>query len=200
MQAGKEPEVPLHSCCTPPGYQGQHTRRYWRCWCGPSTTWLQECFPKWGPGDTPCKHKLAGRPRGNLAALAEFNGDWKMMSEVVGLPAWNSKVGMCWRCNITLDHVAMVGEDAPCRLLSLQRKGSLSKVFDMPGFDNKLFKVDWLHDCQDGGCHSASQHHLVHVWAEPAGQAGHCVEANPGMVCFCWCDAWPVEAIAIQSF
>ena len=73
-------------------------------------------FPKVGPGDTPYKHKLAGRPLGYLAALAEFKGDWKMMSEVVGLPAWNSKVGICWRCNITLDNVAMVGEDAPWRL------------------------------------------------------------------------------------
>ena len=78
------------------------------------------------------------------------------MSELVGLPAWNHKQGICWRCNITLDELTEVDEGAAWRqpqsrlshgdlLKLLSRHGRLCRLFDFPGFTSKLFRVDWLH-------------------------------------------------------
>eukprot|EP00971_Amphidinium_carterae_P014011 275976-Amphidinium_carterae.1 len=40
---------------------------------------------------------------GFRAAIVEWQGYWKMMAEVVGLPSWAHKDGICWRCNVTND-------------------------------------------------------------------------------------------------
>ena len=113
------------------------------------------------------------KPLGFIAALAELKGDWKMMSEVVGLPAWNCKAGMCWRCNIINDDSDQVDEHAPWRrpenrlshgdlLLQLQAKGPLCKVFDIPGFHSKLFRIDWLH-CADLGITANMWGAILHI-------------------------------------
>jgi hypothetical protein len=54
-----------------------------------------------------CKRaKRAGQPLGLRAALAEVRGDWKMFGEVFGFPKWNTKAGVCWRCNCRPDQVS----------------------------------------------------------------------------------------------
>ena len=50
--------------------------------------------------------KRAGQPLGLRAALAEVRGDWKMFGEVFGFPKWNTKAGVCWRCNCRPDQVS----------------------------------------------------------------------------------------------
>jgi hypothetical protein len=50
--------------------------------------------------------KQAGQPLGVRAALAEVRGDWKMFGEVFGFPKWNTKAGVCWRCNCRPDQVS----------------------------------------------------------------------------------------------
>ena len=116
---------------------------------------LGQC-PSEGPGGLPYKHALSGKSLGYTAAICEFKGDWKVMNELIGLPSWKEKQGICWRCNCTLEQVADVNDDAMWRqpanrishgdlLLKLQRKGRLCKIFDMPAFDSSLFRVDWLH-------------------------------------------------------
>ena len=96
-----------------------------------------------------------------------------MMAEVIGLPAWNHNAGICWRCRITLDEIHQVGEDSPWRLpenrLShgdllrlLQARGPLCKIFDFPGFNSKLFRIDWLH-CADLGISAKMFGAILHL-------------------------------------
>ena len=142
--------IPHHMCC-----KATH-QRVWEilAW---SFTYMSvgQCPPD-GPCGQDYKHHLAGQPLGFHAAICEFKGDWKMMSEIVGLPTWNNKQGICWRCSMTLDKLHEVGEEATWRqpqsrlshgdlLLQLQRKGPVCGIFSFPGFTSKLFRMDWLH-------------------------------------------------------
>ena len=38
---------------------------------------------------------------GVRGTLVEVRGDWKMYKEIFKFPAWNQKVGCCWRCKAT---------------------------------------------------------------------------------------------------
>jgi hypothetical protein len=40
---------------------------------------------------------------GIRGTLVEVRGDWKMYQEIFKFPAWNMKVGCCWRCKATPD-------------------------------------------------------------------------------------------------
>ena len=48
------------------------------------------------------RRSMSGRDLGFRAALIQFKGDWKYFNEVVGLPRWKSKSGVCWRCKVSL--------------------------------------------------------------------------------------------------
>ena len=47
------------------------------------------------------RKKLAGKPVGVCAALAEMRGDWSMYKEVLDFPSWSAKGHICWLCNAT---------------------------------------------------------------------------------------------------
>ena len=109
-------------------------------------------WPTQGPGGSMYRHSRSSQPLGYVAALAEFKGDWKMMAEVVGLPSWQTKAGVCWRCNTTKEQANEVGLASAWRLpqnrishgdlmLMLQRKGPLCRMFNFPGFHSKLFRT-----------------------------------------------------------
>eukprot|EP00971_Amphidinium_carterae_P282577 5609913-Amphidinium_carterae.1 len=102
-------------------------------------------WPAEGPSGQ--RYAAAGRHQecGFKAAVVEWRGDWKMMAEIVGLPTWNTKAGMCWRCTCTPAQLTQVGLDACWRrpearlshsqlVQSLEAKGRLSAIFSLPGF------------------------------------------------------------------
>ena len=62
------------------------------------------------------RHSRSSQSLGYVAALAEFKGDWKMMAEVVGLPSWQAKAGVCWRCDTTKEQANEVGLASARRL------------------------------------------------------------------------------------
>ena len=44
--------------------------------------------------------------------VVAFRGDFKVMSEMLGLPEWKSGDGICWKCLVILDGLRAVDHDA----------------------------------------------------------------------------------------
>ena len=119
------------------------------------TSLAEGIWPTQGPEGGAWKSPLDG-PLGLVGACVEWKGDWKMMSSLIGLPMWNNKDGVCWRCQILLEDVRHVGSDAAWRqpqhrtthgqlLANLQAKGRMTPIWDFPGFEASCLRIDWLH-------------------------------------------------------
>ena len=52
-------------------------------------------------------YEKTGYELGIRGTLVEVRGDWKMYQEIFKFPAWNMKVGCCWRCKATPDEAMM---------------------------------------------------------------------------------------------
>jgi hypothetical protein len=110
----------------------------------------------WLPSDN--QRKAAASRQLPLAVLAEFRGDWKMLAEVLKLPSWQHKAGMCFKCKCTLDTLRQVGSDAPWRHERInhwqlmerlrQQMKTLSAIWKCPFFTSAQVLIDWLH-CAD---------------------------------------------------
>jgi hypothetical protein len=99
--------------------------------------------------------RRAGAELGLSGVLCEVRGDWKMMSDVFGLPSWSERGGICWYCKCTKAELRDVGEGAAWRtnplshyelLQRIREKGrTLSPLFAAPLVRASIFRVDWLH-------------------------------------------------------
>ena len=102
---------------------------------------------------------------GYKACLCEVRGDWAFMKEVFGLPAWNERAGICWRCTCTPAEVRDCGPTAAWRTnrlshydLLVRMKANnvpLSPLFRAPWLVADCFRIDWLH-CADLGADALS--------------------------------------------
>ncbi len=105
--------------------------------------------------------RLAGKPLGAQAFLAEVRGDWAFMKGTFGLASWNEVRGNCWLCSVTPATMRETGLEAAWRqnrlshqacLQRIRDKGeTVSPLFSCPGLRTTHFKADWLHTA-DIGC------------------------------------------------
>jgi hypothetical protein len=106
--------------------------------------------------------KLANQQLSMKGFLCELRGDWKMLSEVLKIPYWNNKEGICFKCNATLTTLRNFSSEADWRdpanrrshwdfCRHLASKGlKLSNIFKAPGFSTSCICFDWLR-CMDLG-------------------------------------------------
>ena len=104
----------------------------------------------------------ANKAIGISGFLCELRGDWKMLSEIIKVPAWNLKSGCCFKCSITLATIRDFDSSAAWRqpanrinnwqfLLRLHSQGlANSNIFKCPGFTTYCIALDWLHCCDLG--------------------------------------------------
>ena len=95
------------------------------------------------------------KPLGFHAALCQITGDWKAYKEQFRLPQHNENSGCCWSCAVTPAGIRDASSSAPWRTQRLNHwdvinrmlaEGlTLSTLFNVPCFDTKLFRYDWLH-------------------------------------------------------
>ena len=62
-----------------------------------------------------CRQRMAGQPLGCKAILVEIKGDWELYADVLHLPRWNNKEGICFLCKATKEHLPFSGLNAEWR-------------------------------------------------------------------------------------
>lgn len=124
--------------------------------CGmfPNTNHLGEPF------QDQYRKKRGNQSMGYKAFLCEVKADWALLTEVFRFPAWNLKVGCCWKCDVTPETMRNFGSDASWRssqlthwdlMTSIRSRGhEISPLFSAPGVMSHIFVIDWLH-CADLG-------------------------------------------------
>ena len=115
----------------------------------------------------PCSiHAHAMRPRqlqageslGGQFLLMEIRADWPALSSTVGIPAYNSREGLCFRCSATLDTFRDLSPDAPWRnvrythgdFLRHVPKAARAPLWSIPGLQVTAIRHDWLHVMDEG--------------------------------------------------
>ena len=85
-----------------------------------------------------------------------------MFSEIIKVPAWNTKAGCCFKCNVKLEDIRDFRSDAAWRLPAnrldhwgfvdrlLRESLNICALFRCPGFRTECIVVDWLHCCDLG--------------------------------------------------
>ena len=53
----------------------------------------------------PCRVKLSGKSLGFRALLVDLKGDWEFFGNVLQLPRWDNKAGICFLCKATKEHL-----------------------------------------------------------------------------------------------
>ena len=112
--------------------------------------------------EEPGRAKLAGKPLGLRAAVAEIRGDWQYYKEAFCFAGWSELAGCCYRCAAGPQDIRDCGLEASWRrpenrlthwelLRRIRANGlTISPLFACPWVDVKLCKIDWLH-CMDQG-------------------------------------------------
>ena len=103
--------------------------------------------------------KMAGKPLGLRGLLVEVRCDWAALKEVWDFPSWRSR-HFCWQCKATRDNYKVTHLGATWRtelldhwdfLRLLQRNGGvLNPLLGCPMVSASIFKLDWLHVCDQG--------------------------------------------------
>ena len=138
-----------------------------------------EQLPDGEPFQEPMRKKMAAQPLGFQAGVVQFKGDWEFFGNVLHLPRWDNKAGVCWLCQAHKDDIQHSGLDAkwrdsskripPDQLLQFMvaQKRPISPVWGWPGMDGSCFRIDWLHVADQGVTANFFGSLLVLVVAEP---------------------------------
>lgn len=94
------------------------------------------------------------------AMLLEFRGDWSYLREAIGVPAWNTKAGICWACSANPESYRDTTEFAEWRLQRTdhfaflkrmrEQKKMISAIWETPSFRTSNLRLDWLHTVDQG--------------------------------------------------
>lgn len=109
------------------------------------------------------RKNMAGKGIGARGCLAEVRADWQLLQHTFRFPAWNQKLGCCWKCAVTPASLRDFSLGAAWRTQRLSHMDLLdrwhlqgktvSPVFSIPYLSSDCFAIDWLHAVDLGvGC------------------------------------------------
>ena len=129
------------------------------------------------------RQRMAGQPLERKAILVEIKGDWELYADVLHLPRWNDKEGICFLCKATKEHLPFSGLNAEWRQSDMRlnhtelvqrlmaTKESLSPMWQWPLFNQACIKIDWLH-AADQGVAAALAGSILCLFVDPPGVTG----------------------------
>ena len=141
-------------------------------------------FPSAGPDgnafEEAYRKQLAGKPMAYKALLLEMKGDWEFYANVLYLPRWKNKEGICFLCRATKKHLSenlmtaswrqadmRVDHDGLLQRLR-EHKKCLAPIWQYPMFRQCCLKLDWLH-IADQGVTAAFAGSLLCLFVDPPG-------------------------------
>ena len=104
--------------------------------------------------------QMLAKPRTSRVFSLRPGEIWAFYKDIVKLPAWNAKEGMCWKCHADKATFKLPGLDAPWRctrympgecMATVRHQGlAPCPLFSIPGFTSELILVNWLHTADIG--------------------------------------------------
>ena len=109
----------------------------------------------------------------------EIKGDWELYADVLRLPRWNYKEGICFLYKATKEHLPFSGLDAEWRQSDMRlnhtelaqrlaTKESLSPIWQWPLFNQACIKIDWVH----AAAAAALADNILCLFVDPPGVTG----------------------------